>query len=838
MAIEVHSSTGYLGWNGHVSESKVGTAMNLRHDVVFAFRQLRKNPGFSTAAVLTLAMGIGANLTIFLILYGVILRPLPFQHPEQLVRFYRAYPNDNTSTAYSGTRFLFLQRSNRTMQSVAAYDYVPSNINWTRNGEAIPLKALRTTADFFRVFQMEPAIGRGFSSQDTLSNAAPVAVVSDALWRQQFSADPNVLGKSIKLGNQTYTIVGVANPQFRLDSRIDVWLPLSLVERADDQSNQYNVVGRLASGASYAQATDDFKRVLLQLKTTYPVLWDEYEYVRLVDYHESLVGNVRPALMLLMGAVAMVLAIVAANILSLLLTRSIARRREMSLRAALGASGWRILRQLLAENAVLCSVGGVAGVLLARVAAPALMRLSPLELPDFASLNIGTPALAFAVALTFGCALLFSLVPAIESRRTQLNDSLRMNTAQIASGRHLAQRALVISEVAISFVLLVGATLLLTSFWKLIHTPPGFETSNVLTFKTAFSEEQSKTSQLYGQRVEELVQRVEALPGVASAAAVNGLPTQLVPDLPFKIIGRNTNARDSAGDEKYISVTAHYFDALQIAVQSGRAFSASDVHGSAPVVIVNQRFVRKYFNGESPIGQHIQIAADMEKEFADPVREIVGVVADVKQEGLDVDAPGTMYLPAAQIPDKLTQLNNGMLGTSWAIRMKSPDVNVVEPVRRIFMENSQSPILSVESLSEVVSASVAQQRFSMILLSGFGLISLALGTAGLYGVMSYKVARQTKEIGVRMAIGAQQRDILMMVLREAGILVAVGLVIGLSAALAGVQLLRTLVFGIAPRDPRTLVVASSMLLLTGLCAAWFPAKRAASTEPMQALRTE
>ena len=510
----------------------------------------------------------------------------------------------------------------------------------------------------------------------------------------------------------------------------------------------------------------------------------------------------------------------------------------MSLRSALGASGWRILRQLLVENALLCLAGGVAGILLAQLAAPILMHLSPLELPAFSSMQMGAPALAFAAALTLGCALLFSLVPAFEARSTQLSQSLRVNTTQIAGGRHLAQKALVVSEVAVSLVLMVAAALLLTSFWKLVHTAPGFDTRNVITFKNAFSNEQAASSASLSQRLDELTARLEAIPGVASAAAVSNLPTQLVADLSFDIIGRGKDRKDAGGDEKYVAITAHYFDALRVPMVSGRSFTQSDSHASAPVVIVNQQFVRTYFKGENPIGQHILIGATMGPDFEDHVREIVGVSGDIKQTGLDQPTPGVMYLPAAQLPDRETQMFNGLLGMSWIVRTKSAQVDVATAARRIFMDNAHTPLLSVEPLDQVISASLAQQRFSMILLSAFGFISLVLGAAGLYGVLSFAVARQTKEIGVRMAVGAQRGDIIRMVLRDAGKLILLGLVIGVIGALAGAHLLQSMVFGIAPRDPLTLAYMCGVLLLTGLFAAWWPARRAAATEPMQALRAE
>jgi predicted permease len=810
----------------------------LNQDVAYAVRQLRKTPGFTFATVLTLALGIGANLTVFLLLYGVLLRPLPFPHPERVVRVERSYASGVAVPVYSGTVALFLRRTSHSFESAAVYDYIPSNVNLVQGGEAIPLKALRTTSDFFHVFAMEPALGRDFNSADMVQNAPGVAVISNAVWRERFASDPDILGKAITLGNRRYSIIGVARPEFRLDGRVDVWIPLPIVESPKDSGHEYNLVARLRPGISRTQAEADLKDGLLQLKNTYPDLWDRNESVRALDFHDSLVGDIRPALEILMGAVALVLVIVTANILSLLLTRSIARRREMSLRSALGASGWRILRQLLVENALLCLAGGVAGILLAQLAAPILMHLSPLELPAFSSMQIGAPAVAFAAALTLGCALLFSLVPAFETRSTQLSESLRVNTTQIAGGRHLAQKALVVSEVAVSLVLMVAAALLLTSFWKLVHTAPGFDPRSVITFKNAFSDEQAASSASLSQRLDELTARLEAIPGVASAAAVSNLPTQLVADLSFDIIGRGKDRKDAGGDEKYVAITAHYFDALRVPMVSGRSFTQSDSHASAPVVIVNQQFVRTHFKGENPIGQHIHIGATMGPDFEDHVREIVGVSGDIKQTGLDQPTPGVMYLPAGQLPDKETQMFNGLLGMSWVVRTRSAQVDVATTARRIFMDNAHTPLLSVEPLDQVISASLAQQRFSMILLSAFGLISLVLGAAGLYGVLSFAVARQTKEIGVRMAVGAQRGDIIRMVLRNAGKLILLGLVIGMIGALAGAHLLQSMVFGIAPRDPLTLACMCGVLLLTGLFAAWWPARRAAATEPMQALRAE
>lgn len=812
---------------------------SLLRDVRFALRQLRRSPGFTATAVLTLTLGIGANITVFLILYGVILRPLPFPHPQQLVRINRFYPvlHDALVPAYSGTKALFMMRANRTLESATAYDFIPSHVNLVQASGAVPLDDLRVTSAFFHVFQMEPRIGHGFRPQDMVPHAPGVVILSDATWRQRCGADPNIVGHAITLGNQEYTVIGVADPKFHLDAKVDVWTPLQIAESPKDQANDYNFVARLKPGVTRAQAEEDLKRVLLEFKNTYPDLWSRYESVRVLNLHDSLVGQVRPALEMLMGAVGLVLLIVSANILSLLLTRAIARRHEMSLRVALGASGWRILRQLLVENAVLCILGGIAGILLAQFATPALMHLSPLKLPDFTTLRLGTPGLRFAGSLTIGCALLFSVVPALESRRTHLSESLRMNSAQVAAGRNLPQKLLVVGEVAVSLMLLVAAALLLTSFWKLIHTPPGFSAENVITFKTAFSQEQMATSAGLGLRLDELTARLEAQPGVASAAAVGSLPTQLTPDLPFEVVGRPAGRQDSGGNADYMPITAHYFDALRIPILEGRPLRASDTHGSEPVVIINRQIARTYFKRQNPIGQHILIGKAMGPEFADGIREIVGVVGDTKQGGLDQPADEIMYLPAAQIPNHLTQ-NNSLLGTSWVVRMKSRQLNVLPAARRIFLDDAHTPLFSVEPMQDVIRASVAQQRFMMLLLSIFGLTSLVLGGTGLYGVMSYTVARQTKDIGVRMALGARRVDILRMVLRAAGTLVIAGMILGVAGSLAVAQLLRSLLFEVAPRNPLAIVAMCGVLLLTGLLAAWWPAKRAASTDPMQALRAE
>ena len=810
---------------------------HLFQDVRYALRVLVKSPGFSLAAILILALGISANLVVFLILYGVLLKPLPFPHPKQPVRIERSYAGGHPAAAYSGTKALFFRRMNQAFSSITAYDYIPSHANLVQGDSVVSISVLRVTSGFFGTFDMQPAIGRDFTEADMASNAAGVIVLSDALWRLRFHSDPGILGAGITLGNRSYTVIGVADRRFALDLKSEAWIPLPITESPDDGGNNYNVIGRMKPGVAEAAASADLRRVLQEFRTAYPKLWDRSEGVQAIDLHDSFTGDLRPALRILTGAVVLVILIVTANILSLLLTRAVRRRRELGVRVALGASGWRVMRQLLTENALLCAVGGMTGIVVAAFGAPVLMRLSPIELPQFASLRMGGATLALAGALTFACCVVFSIVPMAETRNTRLHESLQMNSSRIAAGRHLAQRALVVSEVAISLVLVVGAILLLTTFWKLVHTPPGFDTRNILTFKNSFSDQQAATTAVFGQHLNELKTQINAVPGVTSAGAAITLPTQICPDLPFDIIGRPSNRKGASGDEKYIPITVGFLETLGVQVFEGRTFADSDTHGSTPVVIVNRKFAHTYFPNESPIGQHLVIGKSMGAGLEDPVREIVGVVGDVRQDGLDQAAPGILYLPATQIPDLETRLVNGLIGESWVVRTPT-SAAVIPPIRQIFMRDVQAPLLSVAPMSQVIGDSVAQQRFNMILLCGFGLISLLLGAAGLYGVMSYTVAGQTREIGVRMALGAERSAIARMVLGDAGLLLGIGLALGMVTALAGARILSSLLFGVEPHDPVTLLAASGLLLMTGIFAAWWPARRAARVEPMDALRSE
>jgi predicted permease len=808
------------------------------NNIRYAFRQLRHAPGFTITAILTLALGLGANTIVFTILYGTLMRDLPFPQPNQLLRIERSYPKSGLEPVLSATKFRFIARENHAFQSVAAYDLMPGHVTLLEGGNATALPSAHISATFFRTFAMQPVRGRDFSEADDTPHAAPVAIISNSLWRTHFASDPTTVGRSVTLGTESYTIIGVASPQFALEEKTDVWVPLRQQEDAQDHTNLYNVVGRMKAGVTPALAQADMERMLTAFGREYPALKFQDEGIAAIDFRRSLIGDVRPALEILMAAVSLILLIVCANVLSLLLARTIARRREMSLRSALGASPWHILRQLLAENLVLSMIGGAAALAIAYFCAPLLLRLSPLRLPEFALLQIDLPVVLFVAAGVLTCAAIFSIVPTLEMRNIRLNEALRSNPNQSIGTRNLPQRFLVIGEVAVSLVLLIGAGLLLGSFWRLIHVKPGFNVGNTLTFQTTFDARDASTSERLAQKEDALLADIKARQGVVSAATSFGLPTRLNPDLPFEIIGRPAKPNGADGDAKFRPVSAEYFSTLKIPVIMGRAFDARDTHSAQATIIINRELAHEFFANRSPLGEHILIGRVMGPSFTDVPREIVGVVGDTKEDGLDQDSPAMLYLPSTQNLDRLTAMGNELMGTSWIVRTQGPPSDVAEPIRQLFLRDAHMPLLKMATMQSVMDESLARQRFNMILLCIFGGLALLLGAAGLYGVMSYMVAQQTRSIGLRMVVGARRSDVLRMVLRQAAVLVGVGMVLGLAVSLAVVSLLRSMLFAVAPRDPLTVAIMCCVLALTAFIAACVPAQRAAQIEPMTALRQE
>ena len=807
----------------------------IRHSI----RQLLHSKSFSITAILTLAIGLGANATIFALFYSTLVRPLPFPHPNQLMLLSRLYPGAEYEDALSATKFLIIKRETKAFSSVTASDIGPGNVSLVESGGPIALAELHSGAHYFSTLAVPPALGRDFSDEDTRPNAARTAILSYAAWRNHFAANPAILGQSVKLGGENYTVIGVADPHFSLEDKIDVWLPIQAQEDATDRANLYKVIARLKPGVSLSAANTDLHRIYGDFRRTYPDLGDTDESFGGRDLHTAFVGDIKPALFILMGAVFMLLLIVCANVLCLLLARSIARKTELAIRSALGATPLRMVRMLLTENLLLCIVGGAAAVAVAFAALPMLLHISPVELPQFSQSALNTPIILFVAVTGLICSALFSLLPALQSRTSNLDEALRgASGSRSVSTRNRPQQVLVIGEVAISLLLLVGAGLLFTSFWRLIHVPPGFDTKNVLTFDMTFSKGDGSTTQRLWSQEERLLNDIESLPGVLAAGTAPSLPTQLHPDLPFEIIGRPRDAKGSGGEADINNISPHYLQALSIPILRGRGFDSRDTHSSTPVVLISNALAKKYFPTQNPIGEHILIGRIMGPVFADSPREIIGVVADTKEEALDRMPPVLVYEPVTQVPDVLTQLANEKLGISWAVHTAAPDPSLAENIRKIFERDVQLPLLHVRPMDAVVAKSVAAQRFSAVLLGLFGAIALLLGAAGLYAVMSHSVLRQTREIGVRMAIGAGRTDVLQMVLRQAGWLLIIGVGTGLVLSLVLTRLMRSMLYEVAPYDPLTIISVSVILIFTGFIAAYLPARRASRVDPMQALRAE
>jgi predicted permease len=807
-------------------------------EIRYSIRQLLHSKSFSITAILTLAIGLGANATIFALFYSTLVRPLPFPHPNQLMLISRLYPGAEYEDALSATKFLTIKRESKTFSSVTACDIGPGNVSLMESGGPVALAELHAGAGYFSTFGIPPALGRDFSTDDTRPHAAPTAILSSAAWKNHFASNPAILGQTVKLGSENFTIIGVADAHFAIEDKIDVWLPIQAQEDASDRANLYKVIARVKPGVSLSATNADVQRVYGVYKRTYPDLGDTDERFAARDLHTAIVGDIKPALFILMGAVLMLLLIVCANILCLLLARSIARKTELAIRSALGATPLRMLRMLLTENLLLCLVGGIAAVFVAFAALPMLLHISPIELPQFSQSTLNTPIILFVAISGFVCAALFSILPALHSRSGNLDEALRGGASRSVSTRNRPQQILVIGEVAISLLLLVGAGLLFSSFWRLIHVPPGFDTKNVLTFDMTFGKDDGSNTQRLWSQEERLLNDIESLPGVLAAGTATSLPTQPHPDLPFEIVGRPRDAKGSGGEADINSISPHYLQALSVPVIRGRGFDARDTHSSTAVVLISDALAKKYFPTQNPIGEHILIGRIMGPVFADSPREIIGVVADTKEEALDREPPVLLYEPVTQVPDPITQLANEKLGISWAIRTAAPDPSLAENIRKIFQRDVQLPPLHVRPMDAVVAKSVAAQRFSAVLLGLFGGIALLLGAAGLYAVMSHSVLRQTREIGVRMAIGAGRAEVLQMVLRQAGWLLIIGVGAGLTLSLVLTRLMRSMLYGVAPYDPLTIISVSAILIFTGFAAAYLPARRASRVDPMQALRAE
>jgi predicted permease len=810
----------------------------LSQDFRYAIRMLLKSPGFAAIAVLTLALGIGANTTLFSVVNGVLLNPLPYPHSEQLVTVYASTPGfEQGPLVY--LNFLDWQRDTRTFSSMALYRN--QNYNVTFTAEAERLSGYMISADFFSTLGVQPVLGRTFRAEDDQLGAAPVVVLGGGLWARKFGSSPDVIGTSLTLNGTSYMVVGVIPSGFTFYGQDrDVYTPIGQWNDPSFRDRRISVsahgVGRLKPGVTLPQAQADMDVIARNLAAEFPVA-DKDTGIALVSMKEDIVGNVQPFLLLLLAAVGFLLLISCANVANLLLARSMGRSREFAVRAALGAGHLRVIRQLLTESVVLAGLGGTLGLLFAFVGTQAVLHTLPGTLPRVEEISLNGPVLLFTLALSLFAAIVFGLAPALKGSRVNLMDTLRESGRGSIGARHRLQRIFVATEVAMALVLLIGAGLMLRSLSALWRVNPGYNPSHAITFSLSMPASSATTSAETRARLRQFDNVMSSIPGVQAVSVTLGSRPMIHDSfLPFWIEGRPKPANDNEMHQSmYYLVEAGFQQAMGITLQRGRFVTPQDNENTPIVIDIDDVFARTWFPDENPIGKRVHL-----QQF-NVQAEIVGVVGHVKQWGPGPDRPSAVeaqfYYPFMQLPEKLMPMVAN--GVAVVLRTAGDPAMVMGPVRRAVEQNdSREIIYAVQTLDEVIAGSFAARRLSMILLGIFAALALLLSCVGIYGVISYVVGQRTHEIGVRVALGAQRRDVMRLVLGEGARMALIGVAVGIAAALGLTRLMANQLFGVTPQDPLTFTIVAIVLTLVALLACYLPARRAVRVDPMVALRYE
>jgi len=799
------------------------------HDMRYGVRMLLKNPGFAVVATIALALGIGANTAIFSVVNTVLLRSLPYPDPDRLMVVRETKLPQFPEFSVSPGNFLDWQKQNTVFEKLVAIN--PSAYNFTSDAaDPERLRGARVSAGLFEMLGAAPALGRTFLDEED-QPGQNVAVLSSALWKRRFNSDPNIIGRSITLSATSYTVIGVMPSSFQFPDRdTELWTPVGFTAAQAQQHGAHylSVIGRLKPGATLDQAGTEMSAIAGRLAEQYSgsnAGWS----VNVVPMQEYDVRDIKPALLILLGAVALVLLIACANVANLLLARATARQKEIAIRTALGASRWRVIRQLLTESVLLALAGGAVGLLLALWGTDLLLALAPEDLPRVKDVALDGRVIAFTLLVTCLTGVIFGLVPALQASRPNLNETLKEGGRGTTGGHHRVRGSLVITEVALALMLLVGAGLLIRSFYRLQQVNPGFNTRNAMAVTVSLPGKKypqpDQTAAFYTQ----LIERVSGLPGVAATGATQALPVQGDYLLGFNIQGR---APDAPGEDKstnYYSVTPDYFKAMGIPLIRGRVFTDQDRKDSMRVAIINEEMAKKYFPDEDPIGKGINVTNGPET-----FREIVGIVGDVKQYGPAQPTTVQTYEPFLQNP---------FSGMTLVVRTEGNPTALTSAIRsQVLAIDKDQPIARTRPLEQVLSESIAKERFAMLLLGAFGAVALILAAVGLYGVMSYAVTQRTHELGIRMALGARSGDVLRLVVGQGMTLALVGVGIGLGGALVGAfvlkRLMANLLFATGATDPLTFAGISVLLAGVALGACLVPARRAIKVDPMIALRYE
>jgi putative ABC transport system permease protein len=802
-----------------------------------------QSPAFTLAAVAALTLGIGVNTAIFSVVNAVLLRPVSIPDPDRLVGFLTVTPQGQGLVA-SPAKFQHFRRQANVAQDVAAF--TTGVVNDTSGEIPEQLPSARVSADFFRLFRAPLALGRTFTADEDLPGGRPVAVLSDRLWAKRFHRDPGVVGKTISLSGEPYTVIGVLR-EFsfeELGPNPQIWTPFQLDPQTADQGHYFIVMGRLKPGVTLEQAKAQLRLSADDYRRRFPGAIGPKDAFSVQPIREVLVSDVRSTLLVLAAAVSFVLLIACANVANLLLARATGRRREMAIRAAIGGSRGRILRQLLTESVVLALIGGALGLLLGMIGIRALLAINTADLPlvgdNGSQVSVDGRVLAFTVAVAFGTGILFGLIPALQSSRPDLTSALKESGGRAGSGfrQNKARSLLVVTEVALALILLIGSTLLIRTEIALGRVDPGFDTKHVLTMRMSLTGPRFLKAEGVAQVVRDGIERLRAVPGVEEASATCCVPLEGGYGLPFRIVGRPAEGPFHGGGA-WRTVSPGYFAVFKIPVKRGRPFNDRDDRRAPAVVIINEAMAKQFWPKSDPLNDRLIIGRGMMRELdEEPDRQIIGVVGDTRDGGLNSDPAPTMYIPQAQQTDAINALNVRLSPIAWVVRTRAAPLSLSGPLQEQLRQATGLPVSDVQSMDQVASLSTSRQRFNMWLMTVFGVSALLLAAVGVYGLMAYSVEQRTHEIGIRLALGAQMDQVKTMVVRQGMVLALAGILVGLGAALGLARFMASFLFGVDVWDPLAFVGVPVLLAAVALVAVWLPARHASRVDPIIALRAE
>lgn len=809
---------------------------DLGRDFRFALRALKKAPGFVAIAIVVIAVGIGVNTAVFSVIDAVLLKPLPYPDPHELVTLVGTVPRWASLPGGNIPRFSLLRQQTGIFQQVAAYNVGGIGLNLTGGDQPQQVLGGRVSADYFGMFGVPVIAGRTFTEAEGTPNSSHVTVLSYGFWKSHYGANSKIVGSNIQLNGQPYLVVGVLGPGFVTDMPIDLWVPFQFDSSSQDVSQYFRLTARLKPGVTIAQANAQLTQVDDEFRKS---------FVALAPLEKQVIGDIGKRLLVLWGAVAFVLLIACANVANLLLARGAARKREFATRAALGAGRVQIIRQLLVESLTLSLTGGLAGLALGFAGVRMLLRMNPGDIPrighDGARITLDLHIVLFTLGLSILTGLVFGLVPAISASRRNLAAALNENGSHASMGVRggKLRSALVIAEMALTVVLVIGAALLIRTFINLQAVDPGFTMHNVVSMAMSVSGERFQKTAPVAQVVQAGTDRLHAVPGIIDAGVSYCLPMIDTPETAFGIIGRPLGALPFTGKAGICPVSYGYFSTLEIPLQRGRMFTRQDDATAPDVVIINEAMARQFWPDGDPFKDRILIDTGLRPALVDGLRQVIGIVGDTHDNGPDSDPTPMMYIPLAQMPDQETALNSRIVPLWWFVRSRTDPRDLTPTVSAALREASGGlPVGHVRTMEELEATNIARQRLNMLLLTVFGVAGLLMAAIGVYGVMSYSVQQRAQELGVRMALGAQAWQLRNMVIRQGMTLTLVGVVIGTGGALWLTRFLAGFLFGVKPLDPVSFIATPLILCAVSFFSILAPAIRATRVNPMAALRIE